>query len=123
MSDKPWGPFGLGQWRGHPDVYCRTCGWPVYLLWADKVPPPGDCPDGHSLARACPSVLNRLMLNAWVRAAAGDRPPQPPMEMLRLTTGLSWAEIEDMSDQRKGASHTIRELRAMRMVEQTGAST
>ncbi len=110
-EDKPWGPFGLGQWRGHPSVYCRVCGWPEYILWIDTMPPPGDCPDGHLLARACQRTLDRLMQNAWARAACGDKPPQAPIEMLRKVTGLTWEEIESMSDASGRGSHTIAEMR------------
>lgn len=118
-EEKEWGPFGLGQWRGHPSVYCRVCGWPEYVLWVDKEPPPGDCPDGHSSARFCQRVLDRLMLNAWGRVAMGGKEPQAPIEMLRLTTGLSWAEIEAMSDASGRGSHTIAEMRASGQLEET----
>lgn len=117
MSDNSvtqWGPFGLGQWRGHPDVCCRVCGWPEYTLWVDSVPPPGDCPDGHSLARACQRALDRLMQNAWVREATGGKEPQPPIEMLRKVVGLSWEEIERMCDASGRGSCTIAEMRATR---------
>lgn len=106
-----WGPFGTGQWLGHEGVYCRICGWPEYLLWVDTVPPPGDCPDGHTLARVCPRVTDRLMQNAWVRAAMGGKEPQAPIEMLRLVAGLSWDEIERMCDANGRGSHTIAEMR------------
>lgn len=111
---RQWGPFGMGQWKGHPDVYCRVCGWPVYLMWIDSTPPPGDCLEGKTSARSCQETLDRLMMNAWVREAAGGKPPQPAMEMLRAVVGLSWEEIERMSDKRKRGSHTIAEMRAER---------
>lgn len=113
-EEKQWGPFGIGKWRGHPDVYCRTCGWPQYHVWVDRDPPPGDCPEGHTLARACPLVRDILMQNAWVREAAGGKPPQPPVEMLRAVTGLTWEEIERMSDASGRGSCTIAEMRQAR---------
>lgn len=115
-KQKPWGPFGAGPWRGHPSVYCRICGWPEYHMWVDREhEPPGDCPDGHSSARHCPRVVDRLMLSAWSREAMGGKPPHPAMEMLRATTGLSWDEIERMCDATKRASHTIAQMRAERL--------
>lgn len=105
----------MGQWKGHPDVYCRVCGWPVYLLWVDDVPPPGDCTEGKTSALSCQAVMERLMQNAWVREAAGGKPPQPPMEMLRAVTGLSWEEIERRCDATGRGSHTIAEMRAKRL--------
>lgn len=113
---RAWGPFGMGPWKGHPKVYCGVCGWPEYLMWVDREhEPPGDCPDGHTLARACPRVLDRLMQSAWVREAMGGKPPQPPHEMLRAVTGIPWEEIERMSDASKRGSHTIAEMRAKRL--------
>lgn len=123
---RPWGPFGMGEWKGHPDVFCRVCGWPVYSMWIDKTPPPGDCPNGKTSARSCDDVLDRLMQSAWVRAgtgnADGDKPPHPATEMMRATTGLTWPEIEAMCDKKKRASHTIQQLRDMRKAETAGKS-
>lgn len=110
-----WGPFGIGKWKEHAGVYCGVCGWPEYHLWVDREhEPPGDCPLGHTIAKCCQNVLDRLMLNAWVRVAAGDKPPQEPIEMLRKVTGLSWAEIETMSDRTGRGSPSIAEMRAER---------
>lgn len=111
-EQKPWGPFGLGQWKGHPDVYCRVCGWPQYHMWVDQEPPPGDCPDGHTLARACSRVTDVLMHQAWCCAAMGKTEYAAPVEMLRKVSGLSWEEIERMSDASGRGSHTIAEMRA-----------
>ena len=98
---RPWGPFGMGPWKGHPKVYCCVCGWPRYHMWVDREhEPSGDCPNGHTLARSCPLVLDTLMLNAWGREALGGREPQAPIEMLRKVTGLSWAEIETITEMR-----------------------
>lgn len=111
-----WGPFGVGKWAGHPGVYCRVCGWPVYSLWFDQEnPPPGDCLEGKSSARSCGEVLERLRINAWVREATGGSQPHEAHEMLRKTTGLSWEEIERMSDANGEASHTIAQMRAERL--------
>lgn len=113
---KEWGPFGMGPWKGHAGVFCRVCGWPEYHLWVDyEHEPPGDCPDGHSLAGACPRVLDRLMQNAWVREALGGKPPQAPMEMLLAVAGLSWEEVERMSDANGRGSHSIADMRARRL--------
>ena len=111
MQEKGWGPWGLGQWRGHPNVYCRVCGWPVYSLWVDKEPPPGDCTEGKSDARSCPRVLDILMMNAWVRATTGKTEPHEAIEMLRKVTRLSWEEIEEMCDRSGRGSHKIAELK------------
>lgn len=113
MTDpRPWGPFGMKQWKGHADVYCRVCGWPEYHLWIDDVPPPGHCPDGKTSARSCQRAIDRLMQNAWVRAAAGGKEPQPCMEMLRATTGFSWEEIERMTDASGRSSSKIAEMKS-----------
>jgi len=105
-----WGPWGLGQWKGHEKVYCRVCGWPVYSAWVDDTPPPGDCPEGKTDARSCGIVLDALMASAWVCAATGDRPSEP-VEMLRKVTRLSWEEIEEMCDRSGRGSHKIAELK------------
>lgn len=115
MTDKPWGPFGWGKWRGDARVYCRVCGWPEYHIWVGDEPPPGDCPDGHIVARMCPRVLDRLMQSAWLREAMGGKEAKPPTEMLRAVTGLSWEEIEAMSDASGRGSHTIAQMRAERL--------
>lgn len=119
---RQWGPFGMGQWKGHPNVYCRICGWPVYSMWIDSVPPPGDCPEGKSSARSCGEVVERLMMNAWTRAATGKPEPHESMEMLRKVTGLSWAEIEAMSDARHRGSHTIAQLKELNQPRVLSAS-
>lgn len=116
-----WGPFGMGPWKGHPKVYCGVCGWPQYHMWVDRQhEPPGDCPEGHTIARACPLVRDTLMRNAWVREAMGGTPPQPPLEMLRAVAGLTWPEIEQMCDASGNASHTIAEMRARRAHVESG---
>ena len=121
---KEWGPFGMGPWKGHPKVYCGVCGWPQYHMWVDRDhEPPGVCPEGHTLARVCPRVLEVLMRNCFLRAASGVDNPQPPIEMLRKVTALSWPEIEKMTDTAGNASHTIAELRSMRSVEVDKKST
>ena len=112
MRNCTWGPWGLGQWKGHPGVYCRVCGWPEYSLWIDKTPPPGDCPEGKTSARSCQRVLDRLMINAWARAATGNPEPHAAIEMLRKVTSLSWEEIEKMCDESGRGSHTIADLKA-----------
>lgn len=113
MGDRAWGPFGMGPWKGHAGVYCRVCGWPEYSMWVDRQhPPPGDCPDGKSSARSCERVLDRLMMNAWVRAATNKPEPHEAMEMLRKTTGLTWEEIEQMHDRLGRESHTIAQIKA-----------
>lgn len=105
----------MGPWKGHPKVYCEVCGWPEYHMWVDRQhEPPGTCPDGKTSARSCQRVLDILMRNAWVRAATGKTEAQPPLEMLRAVTGLSWEEIEKMSDASGNGSHTIAQLREMR---------
>ena len=82
-------------------------------MWVDREhEPPGDCPDGKTIARYCDRVLEVLMRNAWVRAATGKPEAQPPLEMLRAVTGLTWDEIERMSDASGNGSHTIAELKA-----------
>jgi hypothetical protein len=106
-----WGPFGLGKWNGHAKVFCGVCGWPQYHMWIDQQEPPGDCPDGHSIAKACPRVLDVLMRNAWVRACMGKDEVQPPIEMLRLVTGLSWDEIERMTDASGNSSSKIADMK------------
>jgi hypothetical protein len=108
---KHWGPFGLGKWRGHPKVFCGICGWPQYILWVDDEEPPGTCPEGHTLARACPLVKDALMRNAFLRACTGKKEPSAPIEMLRLVTGWTWPEIEKMCDASGSASCTITEAR------------
>lgn len=109
------GPFGWGKWRGHPSVYCKICGWPIYNMWVDQEhEPPGDCDEGKTNARSCQGVLDRLMQSAWVREACGGKPPHEATEMLRKTTGLTWPEIERMCDAKGGASHTILQMRAER---------
>lgn len=113
---KAWGPFGMGPWKGHPKVYCGVCGWPQYHMWVDRQhEPPGDCPEGHTIARACPLVREVLMRNAFVRAAMGKDEPQPPIEMLRLVTSFTWDGIEQMTDRSGNSSHTIAEMRAARV--------
>lgn len=112
MQEKGWGPWGLGQWRGHPNVYCRVCGWPVYSLWVDKEPPPGDCTEGKSDARSCPRVLDMLMTSAWVRATTGKTEPHEATEMLRKVTRLSWEDIEKMCDASGRSVLTVAELKA-----------
>ena len=117
MSDaapaKEWGPFGMGPWKGHPNVYCGVCGCPQYHMWVDREhEPPGTCPEGHTLARACPLVKEVLMRNCFVRACMGKDEAQPPIEMLRLAAGYSWQEIEKMTDASGNASCTIAEARA-----------
>ena len=108
----------MGPWKGHPKVYCGVCGWPQYHMWVDREhEPPGTCPEGHTIARACPLVREVLMRNAWVRAAMGSDVPQPPIEMLRLATGFSWPEIERMTDESKNSSHTIAEMKAKRAAD------
>lgn len=112
MTEKQWGPFGMGPWKGHPKVFCCVCGWPQYHLWIDRDnEPPGDCPEGHTLARACPLVKEVLMRNAWVRACMGKPDAQPPIEMLRLTTGWTWAEIEQMTDASGNGSSKIADMK------------
>lgn len=76
--------------------------------------PPGTCPEGKTSARSCQETIDRLMMNAWVRAAAGGKEPQAPIEMLRAVTGFSWEEIERMSDAAGRGSHTIAEMKAVR---------
>lgn len=115
MTERAWGPFGMGPWKGHPNVYCRVCGWPQYHMWVDRQhEPPGDCPDGKTIARYCERVLDTLMMNAWAREAMGGKEPQAPMEMLRKVTGLTWPEIEQMTDASGRGSSTIAAMRAER---------
>ena len=111
MTEKQWGPFGMGQWKGHPNVYCRICGWPVYSMWVDDVPPSGDCIEGKTAAIGCQTVLEKLMQNAWVRAATGKSEPHAAMEMLRGCTGLSWAQIEEMTDKSGRSQNKISEMK------------
>jgi hypothetical protein len=47
------------------------------------------------------------MRNAWVRACTGKHTPAPPIEMLRLITGWSWGEIEEMTDASGNSSSKI----------------
>lgn len=109
MARDGWGPFGLGKWRGHAGVYCGVCGWPVWSAWVDDSPPPGTCVEGKTHARGCSEVIDKLMLDAFVRAATGN-PMRPEKEMLRACTGLSWPEIEAMCDASGKASHKISEM-------------
>lgn len=123
LFPKQWGPFGAGKWKGHPGVYCKVCGWPVYNMWLDPtVPPPGECSEGRTSARSCSEVLERLMSSAWVREACGGKPPHEATEMMRKTTGLSWDEIERMSDATGKASHTIAQMRSERLSRTQGVS-
>ena len=113
MNEKgEWGPFGIGQWKGHPDVYCRVCGWPVHHMWFDDdTPPPGNCIEGKTAAIGCQTVLDKLMQNAWVRAVTNKSEPHAAMEMLRACTGLSWEQIEEMTDKSGRSSNKISEMK------------
>jgi hypothetical protein len=112
MTDKGWGPFGMGKWKGHEGVYCRVCGWPAWSAYVGDDPPPGICVEDKTAAIGCSTVIERLKMQAWIRAATGFKPFHPAQEMLRATTGLSWERIEAMCDRDKRGSTSIAEMKS-----------
>jgi hypothetical protein len=44
----------------------------------------------------------------------GKDEPQPPIEMLRLATGWTWSEIEQMTDASGNSSDKIADMKAAR---------
>ncbi len=45
-------------------AYCRTCWYPVYKLWSDKVHHGSGCHSGHESASTCPDALGRAKFAA-----------------------------------------------------------
>jgi hypothetical protein len=56
--------------------------------------------------------MEKLKMNAWIRAATKTPEPHASMEMLRGVTGYSWEEIEVMSDKDGRGSVSIAEMKS-----------